>query len=129
MIGLDFAQAGSAGTDLNLARVVGRRVTQTEQNREYSASPFYYGNGGTKFRKSEILCSARWAASLIVQDHLRRMFARFKSATGRTRCGELGTHSPHACSELLRRSNENEFTLCPASAVDRNESEPSPILT
>ena len=78
MLGLDFAPASSAEADLNLARVVGRRVTQTEQNREYSASPFYYGNGGTKFRKSEILCSARWAASLIVQDHLRRRFARFK---------------------------------------------------
>ena len=76
MLGLDFAPASSAGTDLNLARVVGRRVTQTEQNREYSASPFYYGNGGNKFRKSEILCSARWAASLIVVDHLRRRFAR-----------------------------------------------------
>src|SRR4029077_18062474 len=78
MLGLDFAPASSAEADLNLVRVVGGGVTQTEQNREYSASPFYYGNGGTKFRKSEILCSARWAASLIVQDHLRRRFAQFK---------------------------------------------------
>ena len=31
---MDFAPASSAETDLNLARVVGRRVTQTEQNRE-----------------------------------------------------------------------------------------------
>jgi hypothetical protein len=35
MLGLDFAPASSAETDLNLARVVGRRVTQTEQNREW----------------------------------------------------------------------------------------------
>ena len=27
-----------------------------------------------------------------IVDHLRRALARFKSATGRTRCGELGTH-------------------------------------
>jgi hypothetical protein len=26
-------------------------VTQTEQNRESSASSFFYGNGGTKFRE------------------------------------------------------------------------------
>ena len=32
------------------------------------------------------------AALLIVVDHLRCRFARFKSATGRTRCGELGAH-------------------------------------
>src|SRR4029077_10212713 len=86
MLGLDFAPASSAEADLNLARVVGRRVTQTEQNREYSASPFYYGNGGTKFRKSEILCSARWAASLIVQDHLCRRFARFKLCAHFLKC-------------------------------------------
>src|SRR4029453_14715458 len=37
MLGLDFAPASSAETDLNLARVVGGRVTQTEQNRDCPA--------------------------------------------------------------------------------------------
>ena len=37
MLGLDLAPASSAETDLNLARVVGETVTQTEQNRECSA--------------------------------------------------------------------------------------------
>jgi hypothetical protein len=32
---------------------------------------------------------------------LRRRFARFKSATGRTRCRELGTHFLNARSELF----------------------------
>ena len=31
-------------------------------------------------------------AALGIVDHLRRRFARFKSATGRTRCGELHAH-------------------------------------
>jgi hypothetical protein len=43
-----------------------------------SASSFLYGNGGTKFRKSEILCSARWAALLTIHHRLRRGFAHFK---------------------------------------------------
>jgi hypothetical protein len=51
MLGLDFAPASSAEADLNLARAVGGRVTQTEQNRESSVSSFHYGNGGTKFQK------------------------------------------------------------------------------
>ena len=94
MLGLDFAPASSAEADLNLARAVGGRVTQTEQNRESSVSSFHYGNGGTKFQKIGDLCSERWAASLIVQNHLRRRsatadsscgeFARFKSATAPT---------------------------------------------
>ena len=102
MLGSDFAPASSAEADLNLARAVGGRVTQTEQNRESSVSSFHYGNGGTKFQKIGDLCSERWAASLIVQNHLRRRsatadsscgeFARFKSATGLTRCGELCAH-------------------------------------
>jgi hypothetical protein len=37
MLGLDFAPATSGETDLNLERVVGGRVTQTEQSRECSA--------------------------------------------------------------------------------------------
>src|SRR4029077_8460980 len=105
MLGLDFAPASSAEADLNLVRVVGGGVTQTEQNREYSASPFYYGNGGTKFRKSEILCSARWAASLIVQDHLRRRFARFK----------LGAHFLQAGGQrvdLLLLACDGRFLFC-----------------
>ena len=35
---------------------------------------------------------SRARSLLIVLDHLRRRFARFKSATGRTRCGELCAH-------------------------------------
>jgi hypothetical protein len=52
-------------------------VTQTEQNRESSASSFFYENGETKFRKSKIFCSARWAALLIIQDRLWCGFAQF----------------------------------------------------
>ena len=60
MLGLAFVLASSARKTSELAHVVGGTVTQTEQNRESSVSSFFYGNNGTKFQKSEILCSARW---------------------------------------------------------------------
>jgi hypothetical protein len=59
MLGLIFAPAGAPKTDLNLARVVGKTVTQTEQNRECSASLSLNRNGQTKFRKFDVLCFQR----------------------------------------------------------------------
>jgi hypothetical protein len=78
MLGLDFAPANSARNGSESGACSWGTVTQTEQNRECSASPFFYGNGGTKFRKSEILSSAQWAALLIIQDHLGFRFAQFE---------------------------------------------------
>ena len=58
MLGLNFAQAGSArnGYESGACSWEGGRANRAKP---CSASPFFYGNGGTKFRKSEILCSAR----------------------------------------------------------------------
>jgi hypothetical protein len=78
MLGLDFVPASSALGGSESGACSWGTVTQTEQNRECSASSFFYGNGGTKFRRSESLCSARWAALLIIQDHLGFRFAQFK---------------------------------------------------
>ena len=97
MLGLDFAPANSALGGSESGACSWGTVTQTEQNRESSASSFLYGNGGTKFRKSEILCSARWAASLIVQDYLRRRFDRFK----------LGAHLLDLCGLFFHRCCED----------------------
>ncbi len=59
MLGLDFAPADSAlgGSESGACRR--GTVTQTEQNRESSASSFFYGIGETKFRESEIFCSTQ----------------------------------------------------------------------
>src|SRR4029077_20860139 len=48
-----------------------------------------------------------------IVDHLRRRFARFKSAAGRTRCGELCTHFLDLRCLLfeLRRENFHPFLL------------------
>jgi hypothetical protein len=78
MLGLDFAPANSALGGSESGACSWGTVTQTEQNRESSASSFFYGNGGSKFRKWEILCSAQWAALLIIQDHLGFRFAQFE---------------------------------------------------
>ena len=51
MLGLVVAPATAPKTDLNPARLFRGTVTQTEQKRESSASPLFYGNGATKFRK------------------------------------------------------------------------------
>jgi len=77
MLGLDFAPANSAlgGSESGTCSWV--TVTQTEQNREYSASPFFYGNGETKFRENGDFCSMR-RTLLIVQDRLRCGIAQFK---------------------------------------------------
>jgi len=58
MLGLDFAPANSALGGSESGACSWGTVTQTEQNRESSASSFFYGNGGTKFRKSEIFYGA-----------------------------------------------------------------------
>jgi hypothetical protein len=42
-----------------------------------------------------------------IVDHLRRRFAGFKSATGRTRCGEL-------CAYFLQASSKR-FDCCPTA--------------
>jgi hypothetical protein len=78
MLGLDFVLVVAPETHPKLAHVVGGTVTQTEQTVKSSASSFFYGNGATKFRKSENLCSARWAALLTIQHRLRRGFDRKK---------------------------------------------------
>jgi hypothetical protein len=77
MLDLDFVPATSALNGSESGACSWGTVTQTEQNRECSASSFFYGNDGTKFRKSESLCSARLAALLIIQDYLGLRLARF----------------------------------------------------
>ena len=51
MLGLDFAPANSALGGSESGACSWGTVTQTEQNRECSASSFFYGNGEIKFRK------------------------------------------------------------------------------
>jgi hypothetical protein len=78
MLGLDFVLASSARNASETGACSWGDGHANRANRESSASSFFYGNGGTKFRKSEILCSARWAALLTIQHRLRRGFDRKK---------------------------------------------------
>jgi hypothetical protein len=55
MLGLDFVLASCARNASETGACSWGTVTQTEQ----TASSFFYGNGGTKFRKSEILIKLR----------------------------------------------------------------------
>ena len=54
----------------------------------------------------------RLQMALRIVDHLRRRFARFKSATGRTRCGELGAHFLDLRRQLLRRPPRKSLRCC-----------------
>ena len=68
-------------------------------------------NAKPSFRRWEFLFDAR-DALLIVQDRLRCGVIHFESATGRTRCGELGVHFLQAHSKrfnLLFLARDSRF--------------------
>jgi hypothetical protein len=87
-------------------------VTQTEQNRESSASSFFYENGETKFRKSKIFCSARWAALLIIQDRLWCGFAQFNLCAHLLDLRGLLFHSRHELRRFSWPLPMEPFTAC-----------------
>jgi hypothetical protein len=62
----------------------------------------------------------RASAALGIVDHLRCRFARLKSATGRTRCGELGAHFPDLRSLLLELGAQ-ELNFSPLLCANRLE--------
>jgi hypothetical protein len=78
MLGLDFVLASSARNASETGACSWGDGHANRANRESSASSLFYGNGGTKFRKSEISCSARWAALLTIQHRLRRRSTHFE---------------------------------------------------
>jgi hypothetical protein len=94
MLGLDFVLASSARNASETGACSWGDGHANRANRESSASSFFYGNGGTKFRKFEILCSARWAALLTIQHRLRRGFDRKKRS-----------QNPNACYMSARETN------------------------
>ena len=91
MLGLDFVLASSARNASETGACSWGTVTQTEQTVKL---PSHHSLRKRQFRKSEILCSARWAALLTIQHRLRRGFDRKKRS-----------QTPDACDMSERETN------------------------
>jgi hypothetical protein len=82
MLGLDLAPANRALGGSESEASSWETVTQTEQNRKCNVSPFFYGIGGTKFRKKEDFvfdassstgCSERFAVRVYSSQTVRSL--------------------------------------------------------
>jgi len=86
MLGLDFSEPVAPETDLNLARVVGGRARKPSKTVN-SVSPSFTETAEPSFGNGSFLLKR--PALLVLVRHLRGTLAQFKSATERTRYGEL----------------------------------------